>query len=73
MNIVVLIGVYTLQRTNNPADLTRPQAGQEMPSVGERMSQLASGGPQILSDEQKSGLEQPLVGVLSNISGVLLT
>lgn len=49
-------------KTNNPADLTRPGDGGEMPSIQDRMTQLATGarGPHILSEEQKSGLEQPL-------------
>jgi hypothetical protein len=63
----ILLMVYSTQRTNKPADLTRPQAGEEIPSVGERISQHVSGGPQILSDDQKSGLEEPLVRVLSKL------
>lgn len=45
-------------KTNNPADLNRPRAGEEMPSVGDRMSQLASSGPgpHIMSDKQKTGV-----------------
>ncbi|KIM24882.1 hypothetical protein M408DRAFT_331550 [Serendipita vermifera MAFF 305830] len=49
-------------KTNNPADLNRPRAGEEMPSVGDRMSQLASSGPgpHIMSDKQKTSIGEPL-------------
>ena len=55
----------TPQKTNNPADLNGPRSG-DMPSVGERMSQLANSGPgpHILSNEQQSSLPAPLVRII---------